>query len=118
MGDRSRLGSLMTADRRLVILAEGMLDFHHGKTALSLLRYRPQEVVAVIDSTHAGRTTGDAVGLAGATPIVPDVEAAMGFAPNALLIGIAPRGGALPAEWRRQILFAIERGLTIINGLH
>ncbi|PZS00518.1 MAG: DUF1611 domain-containing protein [Chloroflexi bacterium] len=31
---------------------------------------------------------------------------------------MAPRGGALPLEWRRQILAAIENGLDVISGLH
>jgi uncharacterized NAD-dependent epimerase/dehydratase family protein len=108
----------MTRVRKLVILAEGSLDFHHGKTATSILRFRPEAVLAVVDSTHAGRTTGDVLGLAGETPIVRDVETALPLGPTALLLGIAPRGGALPKEWRTQILTAISAGLDIISGLH
>ena len=104
--------------RRLAILAEDTLDFHHGKTATSLLRYRPDDVVAVIDSTHDGETTGTLLGLAGATPICRDVEAAMPYGPDTLLIGIAPRGGGLPDAWRAQILFAIEHDLDVVSGLH
>jgi uncharacterized NAD-dependent epimerase/dehydratase family protein len=104
--------------RRLAILAEGTLDFHHGKTAVSLLRYRAQEVVAVIDSQHAGSTTKQVLGIGGEVPIVGDIAEAMERQPSALLIGIAPRGGGLPPEWRRQILFAIRHGLDIISGLH
>lgn len=104
--------------RRLAILAEGTLDFHHGKTAVSLLRYRPEEVVAVVDSEHAGSTTGQTLGIGGDIPIVSHIAEAMERRPTALLIGIAPRGGGLPAEWRSQILFAIEHGLDVISGLH
>jgi uncharacterized NAD-dependent epimerase/dehydratase family protein len=104
--------------RRLAILAEGMLDFHHGKTTTSLLRYRPDEVVAVIDDEHTGETTGAVLGLAGDTPIVEDIEHALPFHPSALLLGIAPRGGGLPPEWRRQILVAIAAGLDVVSGLH
>ena len=104
--------------RRLVILAEGTLDFHHGKTAVSLLRYRPEEVVAVVDSENSGSTTEQALGIGGDIPIVSNIAEAMGRQPTALLIGIAPRGGGLPPEWRRQILFAIDNGLDIISGLH
>ena len=104
--------------RRLAILAEGTLDFHHGKTAVSLLRYRPEEVVAVVDSGHAGSTTEQVLGLGGDIPIVGDVSEAMERRPTGLLIGIAPRGGGLPPEWRQQILYAIEHGLDVISGLH
>jgi len=104
--------------RRLLILAEGTLDFHHGKTATSLLRYRPEEVVAVVDSEHAGQTTDEVLGLAGETPIVARVDDVFALEPTALLIGIAPRGGALPDSWRRQILTCIAHGMDIISGLH
>lgn len=109
----------MTANtRRLAILADGSLDFHHGKTATSILRYRPDEVVAVIDRAHAGSTTGQTLGLAGATPIVADLSDALDLRPTELLIGIAPRGGGLPEEWRRQILMAIAQGMDVVSGLH
>ena len=108
----------MNETRRLAILADGMLDFHHGKTATSIIRYRPDEVVAVIDSDHAGTTTEVVLGLVGDIPIVESIEEAFRFGPNALLIGIAPRGGGLPEAWRRQIVDAIEHGLDVISGLH
>lgn len=108
----------MTSARRLLILAEGMLDFHHGKTAVSLLRYRPDEVLAVIDSTHAGRTAWEVLGIGGDRPILPSVQSALPLGPTALLIGIAPRGGDLPSEWRAELLAAIAGGLDIVSGLH
>lgn len=108
----------MQRSRRLVILADGSLDFHHGKTAVSLLRYRPQDVVAVIDRGNAGKTTGEVLGLGGGTPIVPEVKAAYRWNPTTLLIGIAPRGGGLPSSWRSQILDAIDHGLAVESGLH
>ena len=42
------------APRHLVILAEGQFGSHHGKTALGVIRYGPDAVVAVIDSSQAG----------------------------------------------------------------
>lgn len=108
----------MIGDRRLVILAEGTLDFHHGKTATSILRYRPDDVVAVIDSEHAGSTTGQLLGLGGSIPIVENIDEALKFRPTALLIGIAPRGGGLPDAWRTQIVTALGHGLDLVSGLH
>jgi uncharacterized NAD-dependent epimerase/dehydratase family protein len=106
------------SSRRVAILAEGTLDFHHGKTAVSLLRYRPEDVVAVIDSENAGRTAQEALGLGGSIPIVASIEDTDPLHPGVLLIGIAPRGGGLPVTWRRQILYAIERGMDVVSGLH
>jgi uncharacterized NAD-dependent epimerase/dehydratase family protein len=110
-------------DRRLVILAEGHFGFHSAKTALGVIRYGPDPVVAVLDSTNAGRTAGDALGVAGprwGVPIVSTLEEALALSPRptTLLIGIAPTGGRLPASWRPTILAAIAAGLEIHSGLH
>ena len=50
-----------TAPRRLVILAEGNIGFHHGKTAVGVIRYGPDDVVAVIDSSYPLAAAADAV---------------------------------------------------------
>ena len=109
-------------DRRLVILAEGNFGYHHGKTAMGVIRYGTDKVVAVIDSTQAGRNVREWLGDSGRfdIPIVDSLNAALGFLPraNALLIGIAPTGGRLPDEWRSVILAAIRSGLDILSGLH
>lgn len=99
----------------LVILTEGRSNPMDAKTATGVLRYRPQDVVALLDSTCAGKTCEEVVGVGGNTPIVSsldDVEA------DALLLGIAPAGGDLPETWRAVIRSAILRGMDIINGLH
>ena len=47
----------MSTPRRLLILAEGFSDdAHYGKTARGVIRYRPEEVVAILDSERAGKT--------------------------------------------------------------
>ena len=101
-------------DRRLVILAEGNFGFHHGKTAMGVIRFGTDEVVAVIDSTQAGRNVREWLGDSGRydIPIVASLNAALGFLPraDALLIGIAPTGGKLPDDWRAVILAAIRLG--------
>jgi D-glutamate N-acetyltransferase len=108
--------------RRIAILAEGKLNPQDAKTAVGILRYRPDDAVAVIDSIHAGRDAatalGDPSGPGAGVPVVADVAAALPFQPDTLLIGIAPIGGRLPAAWRAQILAAIAAGLDIVSGLH
>ena len=51
-------------------------------------------------------------------PIVASVAEALQFAPTALLIGTAPKGGGLPPEWRAAVLEAIAAKLEIVSGLH
>ena len=111
-----------SAERRLIILAEGNFGFHHGKTAMGVIRYGRDHVLAVIDSTQAGRNVREWLGDSGRfdIPIVASIDDALGFIPraNAMLIGIAPTGGKLPDSWRAAILTAIRAGLDILSGLH
>jgi uncharacterized NAD-dependent epimerase/dehydratase family protein len=105
--------------RRLVILAEGNFGFHHGKTAVGVIRYGPHDVRAVIDSTQAGSNVSSILPDHD-IPIVATLEEALAREPrpDTLLIGIAPTGGKLPASWRTTILAAIRAGLDIHSGLH
>ena len=102
--------------RKLVILTEGHTDPHTAKTASCLIRYRPDEVVALLDSTQRGSTTQDLLGVGGAIPVVGSLDEAADA--NTLLLGIAPPGGKIPQAWRAVILQAIERGLDVVAGLH
>jgi uncharacterized NAD-dependent epimerase/dehydratase family protein len=108
--------------RRLAILAEGNFGFHHGKTAVGVIRYGPDPVNAVIDSTKAGRNVREWLGDEPRfdIPIVSTLGEALAPEPRAtaLLIGIAPTGGRLPDDWRATILAAIRAGMEIHSGLH
>lgn len=106
--------------RRIAILAEGAFEWHYGKTATGVIRYGKDTVVAVIDSTKAGQDVSQALGatFGKGIPVVRDINDALKYRPDTLLIGIAPMGGALPVAWRWQLLTAIEAGLDIVSGLH
>jgi uncharacterized NAD-dependent epimerase/dehydratase family protein len=106
--------------RRIAILAEGAFEWHYGKTATGVIRYGNDTVVAVIDSTKAGKDVAQALGASfgQGIPVVRNIHEALTYQPDTLLIGIAPMGGALPKEWHWQLLTAINAGLDIISGLH
>ncbi len=106
--------------RRIAILAEGRFHWQGAKTAVGMIRYGHDQVVAVIDSTKAGQDAAQVLGngLGAGIPIVHDVTEALNHQPDSLLIGIAPVGGLLPDPWRAQVIQALERGLHIISGLH
>jgi uncharacterized NAD-dependent epimerase/dehydratase family protein len=98
--------------RRLLILAEGRSgDPHFGKTGRGVIRYRPEAVVAVLDSTRAGEADD---GL----PIVATVSDAAEFEPTTALVGVATQGGRFPPAWRELLKDSIAAGLDIENGLH
>jgi len=106
----------MPSPRRMIVLTDGYRDPHTAKTAICVLRYRPEEVVAVLDRQGAGQTAGEWLGVGGAVPVVAAVADAPGA--NALLVGIAPPGGKLPPSWRPILLEAVAGGLTVISGMH
>jgi uncharacterized NAD-dependent epimerase/dehydratase family protein len=98
--------------RRLVLLAEGHSDDpHYGKTARGVLRYRPEQVVAIVDSRRAGETH-DGI------PVVAGIEETLGFEPTAALVGVATQGGRFPPAWRELLKSAIANGLDVESGLH
>jgi uncharacterized NAD-dependent epimerase/dehydratase family protein len=105
--------------RRHAVLTEGFLTDVHGKTAHGVLRYRPEQVVAVIDSHYAGRHVRDVVpSLRSDAPVVASVREALAYEPHSLLIGFATDGGTIPSSLRGAILEAIDAGLDVISGLH
>ena len=104
--------------RKLVILTDGRLDVFSAKTAVSVIRYCREEVVAVIDSVNAGKDIESIIGVGKGIPIVSTVAETLPLKPTALLIGIAPPGGMFPAEWRKYITYALKNKLNIISGLH
>jgi uncharacterized NAD-dependent epimerase/dehydratase family protein len=99
-------------------IAEGKLGVVTAKTAAVAIRYFPERIVGVLDSTSPARTVQEALGFGGDIPVVRTFEAGLALGPEAILIGIAPAGGRLPEAWRAWIRTAIGRGLDVWSGLH
>lgn len=102
--------------RRMVLLTQGHTEPDRGKTATNLVRYKPEECVALLDSTQAGKTSRELLGV-GEIPVVGSLAEAPGA--NTLVLGIAPTGGRIPPAWRAVILEAISRyKMDVLSGLH
>ncbi len=89
-----------------------------GKMGFGILRYSPNPVVCVVDSTQAA---GDVVGLTGINrpcPIVSSLDQAVELGAEVLILGIAPAGGLIPQSWWPSLDQAVSAGLSIVNGLH
>lgn len=100
------------SDTRYLILAEGFSgDPHYGKTMWGVLRYRRDDVVAVLDTERAG---ADAAGV----PVVGTVEEGVALGANTALVGVATQGGRFPPAWIELLKTCISFGLHIENGLH
>src|SRR5687768_9870362 len=105
--------------RKIICLTEGHTEPHAGKTATNIVRYRREEVVALLDSKERGKTAQELLGVGGDVPV--PIVGALDEAPeaNTLVLGIAPPGGKIPPPWRAIILDAISRRkMDVISGLH
>jgi uncharacterized NAD-dependent epimerase/dehydratase family protein len=103
---------------RVAILAEGLFARTTAKTAIGVLRYAQYQIVAVVDSTRAGTDAADHVGVGRGVPVVATVDDAISRGADVLLIGTAAAGGRIPDEYRPFLSRALERGISVWNGLH
>ncbi len=104
--------------RRLLLLAEQSFGPMSSKTANAAIRYIPEQVVGVVDSSLAGQTAQQVLGFGGDIPIVATLEEGLRLGPTAAVVGVAPSGGKLPQEWRDLIRGSIAAGLDVWSGLH
>jgi uncharacterized NAD-dependent epimerase/dehydratase family protein len=106
-------------NRRYAIFAEGWFTGRHAKTAHGLLRYGKDEVVAVVDSTLAGKRVLEVMPeLERDAPIVGSLGEALELSPTSILVGLAPAGGRLPEDWMDALQAATDTGLELVSGLH
>jgi uncharacterized NAD-dependent epimerase/dehydratase family protein len=101
------------SETRYLILAEGFsADAHYGKTMRGVLRYRRDDVVAILDATRAPGDTE------GGVPVVQTVEESLRYDPTTALVGVATQGGRFPPAWVELLEECIRHRLDIENGLH
>ena len=103
---------------RYLILAEGSFGPQSSKTANACIRYTPERVAGVVDSTRAGQTAQAVLGFGGDIPVVATLDEGLTLKPTAILVGIAPAGGQLPPDWIALLARAIPLKLEIWSGLH
>jgi uncharacterized NAD-dependent epimerase/dehydratase family protein len=106
-----------------VVYCEANLGETDGKTADGLVRHSEKyEILAVIDSRHAGLDAGMVLdGAANGIPIRRDLDDALlrsGTRPDVLIFGLAPTSGMLSIDERGVLLEAMSRGLGVVSGLH
>ena len=101
----------MSEKRYLILAEEFSHDPHYAKTARGVMRYRRDDVVAMLDSKRAGESE-DGV------PIVGTVDEALAFEPNTALVGVVTQGGRFPGDWQELLKSCVSHGLDLENGLH
>ena len=105
--------------RSWLVLTDGYLETRNAKTAHGVLRYARDEIAAVLDRDHAGRSLADVMPEMGRdAPIVGSFEEGRDLGATSLLLGVATPGGWIPDHWREWMLQAAGAGMEIANGLH
>lgn len=109
--------------KNAIVLTDGLLMTSDAKTAHGLIRGTERfNIVGIVDGIeNAGKDAGEL--LDGKRRGIP-VFATMGEAMSSietidfLIIGVATVGGVLPKNMLSLIYTAVEKGISIVNGLH
>jgi uncharacterized NAD-dependent epimerase/dehydratase family protein len=108
---------------KAIVLTNGLFLKINAKTAHGLVRGTERfEIIGVVDCKEtAGKDAGELLdGKKRNIPIFSDLENAINELPtiNFLIIGVATIGGVLPADMYEVIIKAIQKNISIVNGLH
>jgi len=107
---------------KAIILTNGLLVTNDAKTAHGLIRGTERyEIVGVIDPPTAGQDAGTVLdGKHRDIPIFSSLTDAIKQLKSIdyLIIGVATVGGVLPSDMLEIIKAAIQKGISIVNGLH
>ncbi len=105
--------------RKVAILAHDRFGPFTSKTALALIRYGSDEVVAVVDRSKEAGDASEYIGSVGdGIPVVTRLEEALAMGPDTIVFGWAPEGGGLPDHDRADLLEALGSGMDVVSGLH
>lgn len=110
-------------DGTAIVLCSGYYATTNGKTAHGLVRGTDRyRVVGVVDAPTAGRDAGEVLdGKDRGIPVFASLQDALAGVPQKpdfAVVGVATHGGRLTPDIKAALLEAIEKGLSVVNGLH
>ena len=116
----------MVIDGAAIVYCQGAFNTPNGKTAHGLVRFTERyKVLSVVDQAHAGQDAATVLdGQPKGIPVIATIEEAVrqarlsGQEPQYVVVGIAPDGGRLSPQARKDLQWAIQQGLNIDSGLH
>jgi uncharacterized NAD-dependent epimerase/dehydratase family protein len=109
--------------KHAIVLTDGLLMTSDAKTAHGLIRGTERfNIIGIVDGLeNAGKDAGELLdGKRRGIPVFATMEDAMSSLPEVdfLIIGVATVGGVLPKNMLSLIYTAVEKGISIVNGLH
>jgi len=102
--------------KHAALLVEGAKDIFHAKTASVLLRYRPESVSFLLDSTHSS-SNPNMFSKKSNVPVITNVKDALGKIDTLIICLMLPEG-KVPQSWIDHLTTALNNGVDIINPLH
>ena len=109
---------MLKDNQKVAIYLEGHLHSEYGKMGIGAIRYLPNKIVAVIDSKNANSDISSQHNISKNIPIVKSLKQAIDLGAEVLILGIANSGGKILDEWTSLIKEALEKGLSLVNGMH
>lgn len=107
---------------KAIVLTNGLLAEPPAKTAHGLIRGSDRFTIAgIIDQVHAGKDAGEVLdGRNRQIPVYASVQDALAKTGRVdyCIVGIAPKGGQLPAEMNEVVAQCIREKMNIVSGLH
>ncbi len=109
--------------KHAIVLTDGLLMTSDAKTAHGLIRGTERfNIIGIVDGLeNAGKDAGELLdGKQRGIPVFATMEDAMSSVQEVdfLIIGVATVGGVLPKNMLSLIYTAVEKGISIVNGLH
>jgi uncharacterized NAD-dependent epimerase/dehydratase family protein len=109
--------------KHAIVLTDGLLMTSDAKTAHGLIRGTERfNIIGIVDGLeNAGKDAGELLdGKQRGIPVFATMEDAMSSVQEVdfLIIGVATVGGVLPKNMLSLIYTAVEKGISVVNGLH
>ncbi len=109
--------------KHAIVLTDGLLMTSDAKTAHGLIRGTERfNIIGIVDGLeNAGKDAGELLdGKLRGIPVFATMEDAMSSVQEVdfLIIGVATVGGVLPKNMLSLICTAVEKGISVVNGLH
>ncbi len=113
-------------DGNAIVYCQGAFNTPNGKTAHGLVRFTKRyKILSVIDSNYAGKDAGKVLDdKTLGVPIFGMLKESLEHArnnmkiPKFFVVGLAPDGGRLSEQTKKDMRKALESGLNIDCGLH